>query len=555
MSDLTYTGTVEFETIAVSGTYAISAYGAEGGTSTSGESGGLGAAVGGDIYLQAGAVLEMVVGGEGATGAYGAGGGGGSFVIETDNGTSAVDIIEAVAGGGGGASSSGAGGGAGRITPTGGNGSGVSAGSGGINGAAGSGGFDGGGGGGFTGGAGAPSDSTGGSGATLAVSFAGGTAPSGGGGGFGGGGGGGYSGGGGGGGYGGGGGGGYTGGRGGGGFSSGGGGGGSYFNGTPTTLEAGVRTGNGKVIIEEVLCFLRGTRILTPTGEAPVEALRIGDPVVTRFGGIQPIKWIGRQSYGRQFLERNREQMPVCIAAGALDGGLPTRDLYVSPGHSMLLGGTLVLARNLINGVTICQDAAPEEIHYYQLEFDIHDCVLAEGSWSESYADAWGLRGAFHNAAEFHTLYPGYPSPEEPRLCAPRPQYGTALDAALRPVIALAALNAAQGPLRGWIDYIGTDVVQGWAQDLANPELPVLLEIFIGERHVGTILACDPREDLAAAGIGRGYCSFSFHLGDRLPTAELCKIRVVRTADGADLPVAHDAAPGVLGPAIDKCAA
>ena len=34
-----------------------------------------------------------------------------------------------------------------------------------------------------------------------------------------------------------------------------------------------------------------------PTGEVPIQYLRIGDTVVTRWGGIQPIKWIGRQSF------------------------------------------------------------------------------------------------------------------------------------------------------------------------------------------------------------------------------------------------------------------
>ncbi len=305
---------------------------------------------------------------------------------------------------------------------------------------------------------------------------------------------------------------------------------------------------------EIVICYLRGTRIMTPAGEVAIETLQIGDPVIARFGGVQPIKWIGRQSYGRQFLEKNRAQMPVHIAAGALDGALPNRDLYVSPGHSMLLGQTLVLARNLINGVTIRQDTAPEEIHYYQLEFDAHDCVLAEGAWSESYADAWGLRAAFHNAAEFRVLYPDYPSPEEPLLCAPRPQNGPAMDAALRPVVTLATLTARHGPLRGWIDHINADVVQGWAQDLANPELPVLLQILVGDRHVATILACDPRADLAAAGIGRGYCSFACRLQQPLTAQEMTKIRVMRAIDGTNLALAHDAA-STLVDGVNKDAA
>ncbi len=94
----------------------------------------------------------------------------------------------------------------------------------------------------------------------------------------------------------------------------------------------------------ELLCYLRGTRIATPAGDVPVERLAIGDAVVTRFGGYRKIKWIGRQSYGSRFIRNNRNQIPVRIAAGALGQNLPQRDLFVSPGHSMLLGDVLVLA-------------------------------------------------------------------------------------------------------------------------------------------------------------------------------------------------------------------
>ena len=45
-------------------------------------------------------------------------------------------------------------------------------------------------------------------------------------------------------------------------------------------------------------CFLRGTRILTPDGEIPIEDLTIGGLVETP-GGPLPVKWIGRKGSGR----------------------------------------------------------------------------------------------------------------------------------------------------------------------------------------------------------------------------------------------------------------
>ncbi|UXN66267.1 Hint domain-containing protein (plasmid) [Phyllobacterium sp. A18/5-2] len=44
-------------------------------------------------------------------------------------------------------------------------------------------------------------------------------------------------------------------------------------------------------------CFLRGTSIRTPQGEARIEDLKIGDLVETVRGEAAAIKWIGRRAY------------------------------------------------------------------------------------------------------------------------------------------------------------------------------------------------------------------------------------------------------------------
>jgi hypothetical protein len=528
MTNFTFSGTIDYDTIAVSGTYALTLDGAQGGESTTNnEAGGKGAVIGGDIYLAAGTVLEIVVGGEGASAAYGGGGGGGSFVFETLSGT-ALDLI-AAAGGGGGAGSAGRGG-AGKTGQTGGKGGGGSAGAGGVKGAPGDGGiYAGGGGGGYTGGT---AGTEGSGGATLATTFLGGSSTKGGGGGFGGGGGGGLSGGGGGGGYGGGGGGGS-------GASGGGGGGGSYDSDLKKpTATGGSHTANGDVIITEMLCYLHGTRILTPTGLAAVEDLRIGDSVATRFSGNQRIRWIGRQSYRPEFIARNPEKWPVCVRAGALGAGVPARDLYVSPGHSMLLGDTLVLASALVNGVTVVQARPEAAVHYAHIELAAHDCVLAEGAWSEAYADAPGFRGQFQNAAEYELLYPDAPRAEALALCAPRPERGKLLATALAPVVARAGAGLRPGPLEGVIDSANGRRVEGWARDLAHPELPVLLEVRVHGRRLGHVLACDARDDLAAAGKGRGRCAFSFDAPVDLTAEMLAGLEVRRAADHAVVPMA-----------------
>jgi autotransporter passenger strand-loop-strand repeat protein len=292
----------------------------------------------------------------------------------------------------------------------------------------------------------------------------------------------------------------------------------------------------GNSSLELAVCYLRGTRILTPTGEVAVETLAIGDRVMTRFQAIQRVKWIGRQSYAAQFVKTNRDQIPVCIQAHALGDHQPARDLHVSPGHSLLIGNTLVLAKALVNGITITQDHVPDRIDYFQIEFETHDCVVAEGTWAESYADVEGQRARFHNAAEFEDLYPDYRPPEELCPCAPRPERGPKLDAALRSAVARASVGLTPGTLIGSIDnVIAPWKVEGWAQDCAHPELPVLLEILLSDRVIGAVLACDYRADLQTAGLGQGRCAFYFTSPVKILPSLAPSVVVRRALDGASL--------------------
>lgn len=305
--------------------------------------------------------------------------------------------------------------------------------------------------------------------------------------------------------------------------------------GTFTTSDFQFTTMNGQVYVE-ALCYLRGTRILTPSGEVPIETLQRGDLVVTRFGGAQKIKWIGLQSYDPRFIARNPEKLPVRISAGALGNGLPVRDLAISPGHSVLLGSSLVLARSLVNGITIRQEVESGQVDYFQIELETHDCVMAEGAWSETYADAPGLRAQFHNAAEFWALYPDYETPPALSLAAPRPEAGPELEAVLRPIVAQASAGVTPGRLEGYIDILSPQQISGWARDASHPLLPVQLEFSVGEMCLGTALACDPRGDLAAAGLGN--CAFAVTFSAPLEAEDMPRLRVRRAADGAGIFVA-----------------
>ncbi|WP_155947142.1 Hint domain-containing protein [Pseudorhodobacter ferrugineus] len=148
--------------------------------------------------------------------------------------------------------------------------------------------------------------------------------------------------------------------------------------------------------IESVVpCFTPGTMILTNKGEKPVEDVIAGDRVLTRDNGYQTIRWVGSRSLSGVDLAAKPNFRPVCIQAGALGGGLPQRDMTVSPQHRMLMTGAraemlfgdaevLVAAAHLLNDSTIRQ-ITPSSVTYIHLLFDQHEIIRGDGAWTESF--------------------------------------------------------------------------------------------------------------------------------------------------------------------------
>ncbi|NLS05605.1 Hint domain-containing protein [Rhizobium sp. P32RR-XVIII] len=155
-------------------------------------------------------------------------------------------------------------------------------------------------------------------------------------------------------------------------------------------------------------CFLRGTSILTPTGEVRVEDIQIGDLVGTAHGRAMPVKWIGRTLYKRSGRSWNSDVVPIRISRHALDDRTPHRDLYLSPGHALFIDGDLILAKFLVNGISIvpAPPADGEAIEYFHVMLESHEVILAEGAPAESYLPGGGNHEHFTNFAEFARLYP-----------------------------------------------------------------------------------------------------------------------------------------------------
>src|SRR6202035_3999378 len=119
--------------------------------------------------------------------------------------------------------------------------------------------------------------------------------------------------------------------------------------------------------------------------------------------------------------------MPVCFKKGSLGDGVPKRDLWVSPEHAMYLDDGLVPAGLLVNGTLIVKAERVDAVHYFHLELDAHDVIVAEGASSETFVDD-DSRGMFHNAAEFYGLYPEAALRAPARYCSPRIEDGTELE-------------------------------------------------------------------------------------------------------------------------------
>ena len=310
---------------------------------------------------------------------------------------------------------------------------------------------------------------------------------------------------------------------------------------------------NGGFVLDDLaVCYLHGTRIMTSRGDVRVEDLREGDLVVCRFGGLRPVRWIARQTLSGL---RARGQEAIRFASGSIGENTPREPLLVSPGHSMLIGETLVLASDLVNGITITREKARTKWEYYQIDLGVHDLVLAEGSWSESFADCRDFRDRFDNVEEYRALFPDEVAPETPRLCAPRPAGGAAFHAALEHTarLALAARRpAVEGKLEGMIEGLAAPChVTGWAMDSNRRGQPMALEILLDDEVIGTTIACIPRKGKAH----QGRMGFVFPGNLVLTVAQLQRLVVRRATDGQALAPVASTNPGPMHGHIDLIAA
>ncbi len=169
-------------------------------------------------------------------------------------------------------------------------------------------------------------------------------------------------------------------------------------------------------------CFATGTLINTPVGRRRVQDLTVGDMILTRDRGPQPIRWIGSRALSLDELATAPALWPVHISAGALGPATPDQELIVSPEHRVLIDSsamgvmfgiseTLVSARSLLSKTGVSQPKPTSPVTYFHILFDAHEVIVSNGAATESFHPSILPQSVSQRrtAEELATLFPDLP--------------------------------------------------------------------------------------------------------------------------------------------------
>ncbi len=171
-------------------------------------------------------------------------------------------------------------------------------------------------------------------------------------------------------------------------------------------LEAQSLNGTDGVDVVQVVCFGRGTRIATETGEIAVEQLAAGDRVLCGDGIAREIAWVGSRAVDRAALKRHPNWRPFRVRENAFGAGRPQRALTLSPNHAVLLRDwraellfgeheVLVPIKHLANDHSVLRDRSGDPVEYFHILLDGHHTVIADGLECETLDPASLTTGAF----------------------------------------------------------------------------------------------------------------------------------------------------------------
>lgn len=175
--------------------------------------------------------------------------------------------------------------------------------------------------------------------------------------------------------------------------------------------------------------------VRTPLGGRRVEMLNPGDMVVCRHNGLQPVRMIWTWTVTAAEMRQHPELAPIRLKPRAVGPMMPNRDLRIASGHRVLIPGYRIAGAEdqaaclmRVDGVALASDAAysdrsAEEVTYYNLVFDRHEVITAEGLPIETFRPSpkalnlldigaqQRLKDLFPELNRRRCAYPGLPHP------------------------------------------------------------------------------------------------------------------------------------------------
>jgi len=147
--------------------------------------------------------------------------------------------------------------------------------------------------------------------------------------------------------------------------------------------------------LPDYVCFADGTLIDTPNGPKPVEALEVGDLVLTASGLPKPITWIGRRRLDSDALTQKPHLRPIEFEADALGPGRPSKTVRLSPQHRVAVTSEMcqvyfgnadvfASAKSLVENKKITIDEDIRTVTYHHILLDQHDLISSSDLWVET---------------------------------------------------------------------------------------------------------------------------------------------------------------------------
>jgi hypothetical protein len=176
------------------------------------------------------------------------------------------------------------------------------------------------------------------------------------------------------------------------------------------TVANGTNSDTGFVNVSSIPCFVAGTLIETQDGQRSVETLLLGDLIMTKDDGLQPLRWLGQRTVAAQ-----ENFAPIRIRANTFG---THDDLMVSPEHRILIRDclaellfgedeVLVSAKDLVNDSSVVR-CVGGDVTYVHLMFDKHQVVYSAGLATESFLPGPQTNKSFEKeiVEEICTLFP-----------------------------------------------------------------------------------------------------------------------------------------------------